>query len=192
MNRRNIGCRVNAGAAGPRKTVQALAVVAAATVSLSACSGSASHHQVATGSPSSTPTTPVGAADVPTTPALRQQLIDSYYQAYQRDPNPVRDFGQRAGEPKTAVILEGVSHFGVIYQGGSNRDVYWAVAAICLRTATACQDAGAYQVFHRSGTTGPFTYSAFAPCLIPKALFERWFASGPPLGTRCPPNSASG
>jgi hypothetical protein len=88
------------------------------------------------------------------------------------------------------VIGPTISHAGVVPADSARAETTWVVAAICIGSAVGCQDAGAFQVFERGGTTGPFTDRGFALCLLPASLAARWFPAGSyPLGTKCPARS---
>lgn len=112
----------------------------------------------------------------------------SYYAAYRRDPKPQDIFNVSPGLPESDV--EGpvvIDNAGVIYGRSAQTNSYWVVADICFRSPTGCEDMGAFQVFHRTGPNGDFSYGTFDICSIPPPLAGLWFPGGRgPMGTHCP------
>ena len=124
--------------------------------------------------------------DLPVTSKLKAQIKSSYYHAYRTDPNVAKDFGP-PGQPSSAVILTDISHAGVIRGSMPSQDQYWVVAGVCIGNPVGCQDAGSFQVFRRTGTSGYYQDLFFAPCEIPRALSRRWYPGGHfPMGEKCP------
>ncbi len=103
----------------------------------------------------------------------------SYYAAYRRDPKPKGIFNVPRGLHESDV--EGpvaIDNAGVIYGRSAQTNSYWVVADICFRSPTGCEDMGAFQVFHRTGPVGDFSYGTFDICSIPPPLAGLWFPGG--------------
>ena len=158
----------------------------------------ACHPPVATTSPTSTPepaapTTPLSgtASNVTITKALDAQIRASYFHAYLLDPKPQDVFGVPAGVPESHVKGPIIEHAGVIHGSSPSLGSYWVVADICFNTPTGCEDMGAFQLFHRDGQSGDFTYLTDynfpqGLCGLPSALGQRWFPGGDlPMGAKC-------
>jgi hypothetical protein len=156
------------------------------------------HPPVTTTSPPSparpsAPTTPVSgtAAGLTITKALDAQIRASFFHAYLADPKPQNAFGVPAGVPESHVEGPTIEHAGVIYGISASANSYWVVADICFDTPTGCEDMGAFQLFHRDGVDGDFTYLTYynfprGLCGIPQALGQIWFPGGDlPMGAKC-------
>jgi uncharacterized protein YecT (DUF1311 family) len=126
-------------------------------------------------------------ANVTVTKALDAQIRASYYYAYLHDPKPFNIFGVPAGRPERNVRQPYIQSAGVIYGRSAVTNSYWVVADICFNTLTGCEDMGAFQVFHRTGSSGDFAYGTFGVCSIPLPLAKKWYPGGHyPMGARCP------
>lgn len=132
-------------------------------------------------------TNPSGtAANLTITKTLDAQIRANFFDAYRLDPKPTAVFGVPAGLPESHVVGPTIEHAGVIYASSPSADSYWVVADICFDIPTGCEDAGAYQVFHREGSGGAYTYMDIDLCVIPPALARLWFPGGQyPMGERC-------
>ncbi len=120
------------------------------------------------------------------TPALRGAIRSSFYAAYRADRQPLRDFSAPAGLPPAALIGPWISEAGLLTGADATENSSWVVAGICIKSAVACQDAGAFQLFERTAAGTAFHWIGYEPCLIPRALAERWYPKGVyPLGSRC-------
>ena len=135
---------------------------------------------------------PGTASDLKVTKALYAQIRASYYDAYRLDPKPFSVFGVQAGLPESHVVGPlTIEDAGVIYGSSASTSSYWVVADICFHIPTGCEDEGAFQVFHRVGQSGDFTYLvhfnvALDVCDIPQPLAARWFPDGRyPMGGHC-------
>ena len=83
------------------------------------------------------------------------------------DPKPKGIFNVPAAFTKaTLKALSPLIH-GVIYGRSAQTNSYWVVADICFRSPTGCEDMGAFQVFHRTGPVGDFSYGTLDICSIP-------------------------
>jgi hypothetical protein len=137
-------------------------------------------------------TAPGTAANVAVTKALDAQIRASYFQAYRLDAKPRAVFGVPAGLPESHVRGPSIGYAGVVYASPASADSYWVIASICFDIPTGCEDGGAFQLFHRVGQSGDFTYLTYfnfprGLCGIPGALAKLWFPGGTyPMGEHCP------
>ena len=121
------------------------------------------------------------------TPALSAAIRSSYYDAYRANPDPLSAFGARAGLPESAVFGPQLLHAGELLATTPAEASSWVVASVCIGSRVGCQDAGAFQVFDRTGLSGAYYLDGFDPCLVPEPLAQIWFPGGRgPLGTHCP------
>ncbi len=126
------------------------------------------------------------AANLTVTTTLRAQVRTAFFHAYRLDPKPMAVFGVPAGLPESRVVEPTIEHAGVIDGSSPSADSFWVVADICFDIPTGCEDAGAFQVFHREGSSGAFTYLELDLCVIPAPLATLWFPHGRyPMGERC-------
>lgn len=126
------------------------------------------------------------AANVAITKALGVAIRNSFYHDYRVDPHPQDAYGVPPGQPESRVRDNGVTLAGVIYGASAKTNSYWVIADICFNTPTGCEDMGAFDVFHRTGQTGYFSYPEDI-CKIPKPLAKHWFPDGRyPMGGHCP------
>jgi hypothetical protein len=138
-------------------------------------------------SPLGTTGPPGTGANLTVTKALDAEIRASYYYAYLHDPKPFNIFGVPAGRPESDVRQPQVQSAGVIYGHSAVTNSYWVVADICFNTVTGCEDMGAFQVFHRTGSSGDFAYGTLGVCNIPRPLANKWYPGGHyPMGARCP------
>ena len=141
----------------------------------------------------SAPSTPVSgtAANLHVTKTLDAQIRGSYFHAYLADPKPQDVFGVPAGVPERRIKGPFIEHAGVIYGSSASAGSYWVVADICFDIPTGCEDMGAFQLFHRTGQSGDFTYLTYSNfprglCGIPQPLGQMWFPDGDlPMGAKC-------
>jgi hypothetical protein len=125
-------------------------------------------------------------ANVPITKALGVEIRSSFYHDYRVDPHPQDDYGVPPGQPESHIRYGGISDAGVIYGASAKTNSYWVIADICFNTPTGCEDMGAFDVFHRTGKTGYYSYPEDI-CKIPKPLATKWFPGDHyPMGGRCP------
>ena len=140
-----------------------------------------------------TPTISVSgtASSLTVTKTLDAQIRASYFHAYLADPKPQDVFGVPAGVPESHIEGPTIEHAGVIYGSSASAGSYWVVADICFDIPTGCEDMGAFQLFHRDGPLGAFTYLTYhnfplGLCGVPQALGQRWFPGGDlPMGAKC-------
>ena len=141
----------------------------------------------------SAPTSPVSgsASSLTVTKSLDAQIRASYFRAYLADPKPQDVFGVPKGVPESHIEGPTIEHAGIIRGSSASAGSYWVVADICFDIPTGCEDMGAFQLFHRVGPIGDFTYLTYhnfpqGVCGIPQALGQRWFPGGDlPIGAKC-------
>ena len=126
---------------------------------------------------------------LPITGLLKAQIRASFYRAYRADP---RGSGVAAGLLISAFTSH-IGYAGVVVGPAPAEDSSWVIGAVCARSnPVPCQDAGGYQVYYRTGLTGPFVDGiGVGLCGVPAALAAKWFPAGRyPLGITCPPGQA--
>jgi hypothetical protein len=126
---------------------------------------------------------------LPITARLKAEIRASFYRAYRADPG---GFGDATGLPSSA-FASSIGYAGVVLGPTPAAGSSWVIGAVCPRSnPVPCQDAGAYQVYYRTGPTGPFVYgNGVGLCGLPAALAARWFPGGRyPLGITCPRGEA--
>ena len=100
-------------------------------------------------------------------------------------------FGVPRGVPESHVRGPIIQHAGVVYGSSARLASFWVVADICFNIPTGCEDMGAFQLFHRTGQSGVFTYLTYynfpqGLCGLPQALGQLWFPGGDlPVGAKC-------
>jgi hypothetical protein len=131
------------------------------------------------------------ASSLAVTKTLDVQIRASYFHAYLADAKPQAVFGVPKGVPESHIEGPTIEHAGIIHGSSASVASYWVVADICFDIPTGCEDMGAFQLFHRDGPTGNFTYLTYSNfpqglCGIPQALGQRWFPGGDlPMGAKC-------
>jgi hypothetical protein len=156
------------------------------------------HPPVTSPNPSSTsrpsaPSSPVSgtASSLAVSKTLDAQIRSSYFHAYLADPKPQEVFGVPPGVPESHLEGPTIEHAGVIFGSSGSAGSYWVVADICFDIPTGCEDMGAFQLFHRIGPLGDFTYLTYnnfpqGLCGIPPSLGQVWFPGGDlPMGAKC-------
>ncbi len=95
-------------------------------------------------------------------------------------------FGVPAGLPESHVVGPIIKYAGVVYASSPSGDSYWVVADICFDIPTGCEDAGAFQVFHRTGRAARSATWTSICASSPPPSPTLWFPHGRyPMGERC-------